>query len=64
MLAKAVLLLMCADEVPGLTLGQDTDCHNRVFIIFLTAQASVINAMTTFFSGSLCSRHTFPCCIV
>lgn len=43
MLAQAVVFLMCTDEVPGLTLCQDT------VIVFLTAQASVINAMTTLF---------------
>jgi hypothetical protein len=47
MLAQTVLFLMCTDEVPGLALCQDS--HNKVFIVFLTAQASVINAMTTLF---------------
>jgi hypothetical protein len=42
MLAQLVMFLMCTDEVPGL-------CHNRVFIVFFTAQASVMNTMTTLF---------------
>jgi hypothetical protein len=46
MLAQVVMFLMCTDEVLGLTLGY---CHNRVFIVLLTAQASVMNTMTTLF---------------
>jgi hypothetical protein len=45
MLAQ-VMFLMCTDEVPGLTRGF---YHNRVFIVFLTAQASVMNTTTTLF---------------